>query len=227
MRKDSGLKRLLHETGTRAAVFFPSRTRPQGRQVWAEPRSKLGWPSSLAVSSWPWAAGSQGGKGAASLGHCGENREIRPEDRQEDRWGETSCWPAFSWGRAARGHTATGPHPLREKRPLGLTHCRLTRVSGASGHRAIFREGWAQQQIPQCWLVSSFVIINLQDQGLCWDTQSRLRCVSGGNRDKTRRGPLLGGTVGSGSTGHPGEGMLRGLLRSWGRVDVALSCSLA
>lgn len=141
MRKDSGLKRLLHETGTRAAVFFPSRTRPQGRQVWAEPRSKLGWPSSLAVSSWPWAAGSQGGKGAASLGHCGENREIRPEDRQEDRWGETSCWPAFSWGRAARGHTATGPHPLREKASPGPHPLQANACLRSLGSQGYFQGG--------------------------------------------------------------------------------------
>lgn len=41
VRKDSSLKSHLYKTGTGAAVFSLTRTRPQGRQVWAEPRSEL------------------------------------------------------------------------------------------------------------------------------------------------------------------------------------------
>lgn len=35
---------------------------------------------------------------------------------------------------------------------LDHTHCLLRRVSGTSSYRVISWEGWAQQQIPQCWL---------------------------------------------------------------------------
>lgn len=57
------MKSYFHKTGTRAAVFFsPTRMRSQGRQVWAEPRSEFRRPSSLALCSWPWAAGPRGGR---------------------------------------------------------------------------------------------------------------------------------------------------------------------
>lgn len=46
-------------------------------------------------------------------------------------------------------------------------------------------------------------------------------------RDQARHGPLLERIVGAGGTGHLVEGCQETLQRSWGRVDIALSYSLA
>ena len=73
----------------------------------------------------------------ASLSHHGERRGIRPEDRGEDRQGQTSHWLASSW---------TGQQEDRQQ--LGPTHCGLRRVSGASHCSAISWEGWVRVRCP-------------------------------------------------------------------------------
>lgn len=80
---------------------------------------------------WMWATDSQEGKGCV-------NRVggIRPENRQEDSWGQISGLPLLGQG------------SKRKSSWLGPTHCGLRRASGTSSYSAISLEDCAQHQIP-------------------------------------------------------------------------------
>ena len=73
----------------------------------------------------------------ASLSHCGDRRGTRPEDRGEDRWGQTSRWLASSWAGQQDNRQWPGP-----------THYGLKCVSGASHCSAISWEGWVHVRCP-------------------------------------------------------------------------------